>query len=430
MLVALTLLLTALPAAAPAAVALRHRVTGAWSTGFQGEIAVDNTGPGAIDGWRLSFDLPAAIVDLWGATVVAHAGDRYDLAPAAWSATIPAGGSITIGFVAQRDGGAVDPSGCVFDGAACTFAAGGGVTPSPAPSGGATAAPTRTATPDAGGVYLGSGPSLAPIYNYGRALQQAWYFYEAQRSGPLPRFDGDLPFFDPATGARLHDGFLANRLPWRGDSDVGDGGDVGLDLTGGWHDAGDHVKFGLPMAFSASFLAWGVLEYEDTLRATGQLGYARDNLRWVADWFVRAHPEPNVLWGQVGQGDIDHRIWGPPEVMPHVRPAWRIDLAHPGPDLAAQTSSALAIISMVFRADEPAYAAVLLRHAVELYDFAQATRAPETPTDKSLGRYSDSILDARSYYASTSGAQDDLPWAAAWLYRATGEARYLHDAEA
>ncbi|MCU7920746.1 MAG: glycoside hydrolase family 9 protein [Candidatus Thiodiazotropha sp. (ex Epidulcina cf. delphinae)] len=29
----------------------------------------------------------------------------------------------------------------------------------------------------------------------------AWYFYEAQRSGPLPKFDGDLPFHDPATGS-------------------------------------------------------------------------------------------------------------------------------------------------------------------------------------------------------------------------------------
>lgn len=424
------LVFTALPTSASAAIAVRWRVVDSWSSGFQAEIAVDNGGATAISGWRLSFDLAASIVDLWGGTVAGHSGDRYDLTPAAWSTSIPAGGSIVIGLVAQSDGGAVSPGGCVFDGAACAIAASGGITPLPAPSGAATPAPTRTATPNPSSLYLGFGPSIEPIYNYGRALQQAWSFLEAQRSGPLPRFDGDLPFFDPATGAQLHGGFLANRLPWRGDSDVDDGADVGLDLTGGWHDAGDHVKFGLPMAFSASFLGWGVLEFEDTLRATGQLERARDNLRWVVDYFVRAHPEPNVLWGQVGQGSIDHSIWAPPEVLSFLaRPSWKIDLDHPGPDLAAQTSSALAILSLVFR-DEPAYAAVLRRHAVELYDFAQATRAPETPTDKSLGRYSDSILDARSYYASTSGAQDDLPWAAAWLYRATGQARYLHDAEA
>jgi hypothetical protein len=37
-------------------------------------------------------------------------------------------------------------------------------------------------------------------------------------------------------------------LDWRGDSALTDGADVGADLTDGWYDAGDHVKFGFPMA--------------------------------------------------------------------------------------------------------------------------------------------------------------------------------------
>jgi hypothetical protein len=40
-------------------------------------------------------------------------------------------------------------------------------------------------------------------------------FYEAQRSGKLPK---------------------DNRIPWRGDSGVHDGSDVGFDLSGGWYD--------------------------------------------------------------------------------------------------------------------------------------------------------------------------------------------------
>lgn len=277
--------------------------------------------------------------------------------------------------------------------------------------------------------YTGKGPALDPIYNYGDALQMSWYFYEAQRSGPLPRHDGDLPFTDPRTGMQLHNGFLANRIPWRGDSDLQDGQDVGLDLTGGWHDAGDHVKFGLPMAFSAAYLAWGVLEFEEALAQTGQLVHAKDNLRWVGDYFIRATVTPNELWGQVGEGAVDHTIWGAPEVMPHLRPAFKIDETAPGPDLAAQTSAAMTTISMVFREDEPAYADVLLQRAIELYDFAQATRT-DPSVDASLGRYSDSIIDAQGFYASHAGAKDDLPYAAAWLYIATGEPRFLHDAEA
>ena len=38
-----------------------------------------------------------------------------------------------------------------------------------------------------------------------------------------------------------------------------DGCDVGIDLTGGWYDAGDHVKFNFPMAYSVTTLAWGML---------------------------------------------------------------------------------------------------------------------------------------------------------------------------
>ena len=46
---------------------------------------------------------------------------------------------------------------------------------------------------------------------------------------------------------------------------LNDGADVGLDLTGGWYDAGDHVKFNLPMAYSQAMLAWAVYEAEDAL---------------------------------------------------------------------------------------------------------------------------------------------------------------------
>ncbi len=427
-LVASGLLLLSSARPADAALTVRYRITDSWSGGFQGEIRLENPSSSAVTGWHLGFDLAAGIDDVWGAQIASHSGNRYELTPVAWSSTVPAQGSMTIGFVARHGGAQPQPTACQLDGVACNFLVTSG-TPAPgaSPTPGASPRPSPTSTLSQ--VYRGHGPSIDPIFNYGEALQKSWYFLEAQRSGPLPRFDGDLPFFDPANGTKLHDGFLANRIPWRGDSDVADGADVGLDLTGGWHDAGDHVKFGLPMAFSASFLAWGVLEFEDAYRESGQLEWAKDSLRWVADYFVRAHPSANVLYGQVGQGSVDHTIWGAPEVMPHFRPAWKIDTQHPGSDLAAQTSSALTIISMVFRNDEPVYADALLRHAKQLYDFAQATRSPETPTDKSLGRYSDSILDARSFYASTSGAQDDLPWAAAWLYKATGEARYLRDAE-
>ena len=54
-----------------------------------------------------------------------------------------------------------------------------------------------------------------------------------------------------------------------------DGCDVGVDLTGGWYDAGDFVKFNFPMAYSVTNLAWGML---------------RLVLRDTINWHLSIHP--------------------------------------------------------------------------------------------------------------------------------------------
>ena len=65
------------------------------------------------------------------------------------------------------------------------------------------------------------------------------------------------------------------------------------------YDAGDLVKFGLPMAFTATMLSWAILEYGDQMKVVKQLDYARDSLKWITDYLVNAHPSPNVLYIQV-----------------------------------------------------------------------------------------------------------------------------------
>ncbi|TXR53635.1 glycoside hydrolase family 9 protein [Reinekea thalattae] len=242
-----------------------------------------------------------------------------------------------------------------------------------------------------------AGSATSYAHNFAEALQKSIYFYEAQQSGPLPDW---------------------NRVEWRGDSALTDGADVGHDLTGGWFDAGDHVKFGFPMAASATMLAMGVVEYPEAYAGTGQLEHIKNNLRFVADYFIKAHTGENELYGQVGSGSADHAWWGSAEVMPMERPSFKIDTENPGSDLAAETAAALAAISMVFEQDDAAYAAELLSHAEQLYSFA----------DNYRGVYSDAITDASTYYNSWSGYQDEIVWGAIWLYRATGEQSYLDKA--
>lgn len=90
-----------------------------------------------------------------------------------------------------------------------------------------------------------------------------------------------------------------NGIEWRGDSGLYDGKEANLDLSKGMYDAGDLMKFGFPMAFTATVLSWGILEYEDHMNKVHQLDHARDSLKWITDYLVNAHPSENVLYIQV-----------------------------------------------------------------------------------------------------------------------------------
>nr|1KS8_A Chain A, Endo-b-1,4-glucanase [Nasutitermes takasagoensis]1KSC_A Chain A, Endo-b-1,4-glucanase [Nasutitermes takasagoensis]1KSD_A Chain A, Endo-b-1,4-glucanase [Nasutitermes takasagoensis] len=234
-------------------------------------------------------------------------------------------------------------------------------------------------------------------YDYKQVLRDSLLFYEAQRSGRLP---------------------ADQKVTWRKDSALNDQGDQGQDLTGGYFDAGDFVKFGFPMAYTATVLAWGLIDFEAGYSSAGALDDGRKAVKWATDYFIKAHTSQNEFYGQVGQGDADHAFWGRPEDMTMARPAYKIDTSRPGSDLAGETAAALAAASIVFRNVDGTYSNNLLTHARQLFDFANNYR----------GKYSDSITDARNFYASAD-YRDELVWAAAWLYRATNDNTYLNTAE-
>ncbi|ANM61708.1 glycosyl hydrolase 9B12 [Arabidopsis thaliana] len=229
--------------------------------------------------------------------------------------------------------------------------------------------------------------------NYGEALTKSLLYFEAQRSGKLP---------------------LDQRVIWRGDSALRDGSDAHVDLTGGYYDAGDNMKFGFPLAFTTTMLAWSSVEMESQLKAHQEHGNTLAALRWATDYLIKAHPEPNVLYGQVGDANLDHACWMRPEDMTTPRPSYRIDPQHPGADLAGETAAAMAAASLAFAPSDSAYAKTLISHAKELFEFAK-----DYP-----GVYHNSIPNAGGFYPS-SGYEDELLWAAAWLHRATGDQTYL-----
>ncbi|XP_014214612.1 uncharacterized protein LOC106643815 [Copidosoma floridanum] len=236
-----------------------------------------------------------------------------------------------------------------------------------------------------------------PIENenndYATVLGMSLMFYEAQRSGKLTP---------------------DNRIPWRGDSGLNDRGDNGEDLTGGYYDAGDFVKFGFTMASTTTLLAWGAISWPGAYERAHQLEAIRAAVKWATDYFVKCHVSDDVLYGQVGDFDVDHLYWGRPEELNGTRPAYKIDAEHPGSELAGETAAALAASSILFRATDGPYSEKLLGHARRLYSFAVTHR----------GLYHEAIKGAAQFYESTEYG-DELAWAALWLYKATNDTNYL-----
>lgn len=70
-----------------------------------------------------------------------------------------------------------------------------------------------------------------------------------------------------------------------------------MDLTGGYYDAGDNVKFGLPMAFTTTLLSWSVLVFGELMG--DDLNNAKTAIRWGTDYLLKAAAQPGVLYVQV-----------------------------------------------------------------------------------------------------------------------------------
>ncbi|MDP4176952.1 MAG: glycoside hydrolase family 9 protein [Bacillota bacterium] len=242
-------------------------------------------------------------------------------------------------------------------------------------------------------------PAMADTnQNYADAFQKSILFYEAQWCGPDA---GD------------------NRLPWRSACHTEDGKDVGLDLTGGFHDCGDHVKFQITNQYAAATLGWDYYEFKDTFKAKGQDQYMLHILKHFTDYFLKLHTDRNTLYYDVGNGDIDHSYWGPPElqdtIQPNSRPTMgKITPNNPGSDICGGTAAALAIMYLNYKDIDSTYANKCLTAAKEIYDLGNNYRG----LSKQFG----------GYYTS-SNYWDDLAWGGVWLYQATNDKTYLTNAE-
>jgi hypothetical protein len=115
-----TVVVTTGPGDVAATCSVAYRAVGDWGSGFQGEIVIRNTGTTVVDGWTLGFAFAdgQTVANMWGG-VPAQSGGSVSVTPASYTSTIPAGGSVTLGFVASRAGTNTAPTAFTLNDSAC-----------------------------------------------------------------------------------------------------------------------------------------------------------------------------------------------------------------------------------------------------------------------------------------------------------------------
>lgn len=248
-------------------------------------------------------------------------------------------------------------------------------------------------------------------YNYAEALQKSMFFYEAQQAGELPDW---------------------NSVSWRADSMLKEDGTSSDVVPGGWFDAGDHLKFSLTNAYTASVLSWGLMQYGDAVKKAGLYDTYLKNLKWGLD-FVQACDLGDSVIGTIGDDAFDHVWYGSPEVYMRKynlkqgtedRPYDTITCV----TTVAEMAAALAGGYIVFKDTDPEAAKGYLEHAESLFKLANDTWAEKGD------EANDDMGTQQKYYntknnSGTDNFIDELFYAANWLYMATGDQKYLDKCE-
>ena len=68
------------------------------------------------------------------------------------------------------------------------------------------------------------------------------------------------------------------------------------------------MKFGFPMAFTITTVAWGMIEFVDAYEHAGESQRGLEMIKWATDYFIAAHPSKYELYAQVGFEHLNFSI--------------------------------------------------------------------------------------------------------------------------
>jgi len=219
-----------------------------------------------------------------------------------------------------------------------------------------------------------------------------------------------------------------------------------IDAVGGYHDASDYLRFLITTSYVAGNLLvtykefpalWGDrLDLNGTANSNG-VPDILDEARWGIEWMLKLNPSEGELYHQVAD-DRDHAFWDLPFRdstdygwgRGDARPVYEATGTPQGlfehknastgiANIAGRTSAVFALASFLWREKlgDAEFSALLGRKARELYNVGK----------RSYG-CSESVPCKAPYRYHEKTFFDDLEWAAAELYRLTGERSYLDEA--
>ncbi|WP_399880864.1 glycoside hydrolase family 9 protein [Streptomyces sp. BBFR51] len=262
------------------------------------------------------------------------------------------------------------------------------------------------------------------------------HFFGTQRDGEdvLTEATGRVPSHLTDERARVYETPDADPDPDSADGTTADpalseaGGPV--DVSGGWFDAGDFLKF----THTTSYVVAQMLStVRDTPSVPGLRDEARHGLRWLDRMW---DADTGTLYAQVGLGSGgkrvrgDHDVWRLPEEDDHLtvrpgdadylikyRPVFRVN--EPGepisPNLAGRVSAAFALAAQTEAEEDPVQAREWLDKAAAVY-----AKADTRPDKGAL------VTTVPADYYQEDSWRDDMEWAAAELARgadALGDSR-------
>lgn len=199
----------------------------------------------------------------------------------------------------------------------------------------------------------------------------------------------------------------------------------GKDLSGGWYDAGDFVKFGLPFGYSVYTLLKGYDVFPKAYDDLDSWDYkgAKDGIpdvlgeaKLATDYLLKAVISDAMVVTDVGNGAQDHQQLNESGYANSQRTSPRGATTNTGADVAGLYAASLALMSKLYKPHDSAYAALCLAKAKEAFKFGL------------LNQKLSQQQGAASYY-STKTFVDKMACGAVELYRATGQADYLTHAQ-